>query len=199
MRPAIITGSIGTGKSTVCKRLSKMGVKVIDADLIAHKVLDENALQICEMFGKECLFDGKVDRKILGKIVFNDPKKRQILEEFIHPIIHKDLLDEWQKSKDKNEDAILDIPLYFESKNRYEGFFIVVVYAPKEQQIKRLKERNNLSMQEIQKRLDAQLPIEKKCKMADWVVDNSKDLKSLEEEIQSLYKWLKEDNAYSKI
>lgn len=199
MRPAIITGSIGTGKSTVCKRLSKMGVKVIDADLIAHKVLDENALQICEMFGKECLFDGKVDRKILGKIVFNDPKKRQILEEFIHPIIHKDLLNEWQKSKDKNEDAILDIPLYFESKNRYEGFFIVVVYALKEQQIKRLKERNNLSMQEIQKRLDAQLPIEKKCKMADWVVDNSKDLKSLEEEIQSLYKWLKEDNAYSKI
>lgn len=191
MRPAIITGGIGTGKSTVCKKLASLGVKIIDADLIAHHVLDEKANDIARIFGQNCLKKGKIDRKVLGEIVFNDPHKRKILEAFLHPIIHKRILEDWKKYSDSGQDCILDIPLYFESKNRYDGFLIIVVYATKEQQFERLRKRDDLGDIPIQKRLDAQWPIEKKRQNADWVVDNSKDMASLEVQIESLYKWLK--------
>jgi dephospho-CoA kinase len=193
MRPAIITGGIGTGKSTVCAKLALKGVKIIDADAIAHKVLDEKAHRIGELFGKDCVVDGRVNRKILGEIVFSDPLKREVLEELIHPIVRKRLFDKWEIHLKNKEDAILDIPLYFESKQRYDGFFIVVVYASQQQQKERLAKRDGLDDMAIQKRLDAQWPIEKKRQNAHWVVDNSGDLNALEIQIQSLYKWLKEE------
>lgn len=196
MRPAIITGGIGTGKSTVCAKLAQMGVEIIDADAIAHEVLDENAQKLANIFGKNCLKEGRINRKALGEIVFNDPQKRKMLESFMHPIIHERILEQWKSNQKSNQECILDIPLYFESKNRYEGFYIVVVYATKEQQFERLKGRDGLGEKAIQKRLEAQWPIEKKRQNADWVVDNSKDLVNLEKQIQSLYKWLKESNAH---
>jgi len=197
MRPSIITGGIGTGKSTVCSRLSKMGVEIIDADAIAHQVLDEKAQKIATLFGADCLDGKKVNRKKLGEIVFDDAQKRKILEDFLHPIIHERILSSWQTCQKNNQDCILDIPLYFESKNRYDDFKIVVVYATKEQQFERLKKRDGLSDSAIQKRLKAQWPIEKKRQNADWIVDNSKDYSTLGVQIESLYRWLKESNAHS--
>lgn len=191
MRPAIITGSIGTGKSTVCAKLAKMGVKIIDADAIAHQILDEKSGEIGEIFGEDCLLNGKVNRKILGDIVFQNRHKRKMLEELVHPIVHDKIMAEWKRCQKNKQDCILDIPLFFESNNSYEGFFIIVVYATREQQFRRLRSRDNLSEISIQKRLDAQWPIEKKCENADWVVDNSKELEALEVQVQKLYKWLK--------
>jgi len=199
MRPAIITGGIGTGKSTVCKKLAQMGVRIIDADSIAHEILDEESLKIGQMFGDECVSNMKVVRKKLGEIVFSDPAKRKALEEFIHPIVRKRIYEQWRECQENREDCILDIPLYFEGKHRYNGFFVIVVYATLQQQRQRLKERDGLDEQAIQKRLDAQWPIEEKCKNAHWVVDNSGDLSALDLEVKRLYRWLKESNANSQI
>ena len=84
----VLTGSIATGKSTVSKMLTASGFHIIDADQIAHKILDEQYQAIAEMFGETLIRDGRVERKALGSIVFADSAKRKALEALLHPLIY---------------------------------------------------------------------------------------------------------------
>jgi len=183
MNAIILTGSIATGKSTVASLLKLYGYSVISADEVAHEMLKKYSQQIEEMFGTS-------KRKELGKIVFNDKTKKKQLEEFLHPKIKEEILEEANKLEEYNVPYFLDIPLYFETGNYNEFKNIVVVYTPYELQIKRLMQRNNISQDEAKKLINLQIPIEEKKQKATFIIDNSKDLKHLQSEVDKFIKSL---------
>lgn len=190
MRPVIITGGIASGKSSVCERLAKKGVKIIDADKKAHEILDLHSKDIGRMFGSKYIKDGKVLRATLGEKIFKEKEARERLEDFIHPRVHEALMKEWRECEKKSEVCVLDIPLYFEGTYEYKGFHIVVVSVDQDQQRTRLKKRNNFKEDQIEARLKAQKPLKEKCQNADWVIDNSSDISKLDKKVDDLYNWL---------
>jgi len=176
-----LTGSIATGKSTVMKCFSTFGFEIIDADSIAHEILNEEHKAIASLFGEAVIKEDKVDRQALGSIVFSDEKKRKELEALLHPLIYTrierraTLLDEQKKP------YLVDIPLFFEG-NRYPIEKVLVVYTPPDLQLQRLIQREGTSEEEAQKRIDIQISIEEKRKKADYVIDNSGTLAALKHE-----------------
>lgn len=191
-----LTGGIATGKSTVCNILKLHGFSIIDADKIAHQVLQEQKEKISSIFGKDYIKNGKVDRKKLAKLIFNNKEAKKTLESLLHPLIKKEIEKESLKLEKYQVPYIVDIPLFFETKN-YPIKRVVVVYAPKELQLERLIKRENLNKDEAKKRIESQMDIEKKKELANFVIDNSKDLKHLQNEIEKFIQRVKDE--YSKI
>lgn len=195
----LLTGGIATGKSSVCNFLKLHGFHIIDADKIAHETLQENVSDIEKLFGKEYIKDGKVDRKKLGELIFKNKKEKKVLEAFLHPLIKKRIEEEALKLEKYNVPYIVDIPLFFETGSRYDIKPVVVVYAPKEQQLERLIKREGYDMDHAKRRLNAQTDIEDKRKLADFVIDNSKDIKHLQSEIERFLDFIREKYADIKI
>jgi dephospho-CoA kinase len=179
-----LTGGISTGKSTVANLLSLQGFRKIDADSTAHKILNSSYKEIAELFGSEYInSDNSVDRKKLGSLVFGDFSAKKKLEELLHPKIKDDILLQASKLEEYQKPYLIDIPLFFETKN-YDIEDTLLVYAPKEIQLDRLIKRDHLSPQDAQNRLDAQMDIDEKKRLAKYVIDNSKDLKHLQNECE---------------
>ena len=180
-----LTGGISTGKSTVCNLLKLHGFLTIDADKIAHKLLDENSSKIEEMFGKEYVENGKVLRKELGKIIFSNEENKLKLEALLHPLIKEEIIKESKIYEEQNKPYFVDIPLFFE-KMHYPISKSLVIYTPKELQIQRLMKRDNIDENEAKLKISNQMDIEKKKNLADMVIDNSKDLKHLQNEVERI-------------
>jgi len=180
-----LTGSISTGKSSAVDILEQSGFHIIDADSVAHQVLDEQHQAIVKEFGEVFVKDKKVDRKSLGKMIFADKEKRKVLEELLHPLIYARIADESTLLDKRAEPYIVDIPLFFEG-GRYAIESVIVVYAKKEQQLKRLIQREGYSEEEALLRINAQIDIEEKRKNATYVIDNSGDLKQLQYETERI-------------
>ncbi|OME24869.1 dephospho-CoA kinase [Paenibacillus odorifer] len=184
-----LTGGIASGKSTVSALLVNKGARLVDADVIArevmlpgHKVLAAAAKQ----FGKEILFsDGTLNRAKLGEIVFQDPVALQTLNNLTHPAIRQEIKNRMysMEQEEPKRLIIVDIPLLFESGLETLFHEIVVVYVPREVQITRLMERNRLSLEEAEARLNAQMDIEQKRNKADYIIDNSGDLAYTEQQV----------------
>jgi dephospho-CoA kinase len=185
-----LTGGIATGKSTASKIFQSLGLEVIDADSIAHKILNINYLHIASLFGDNLIVNNKVDRKALGAIVFDDKEKRQKLEAFLHPLIYDAIIAESLLLEKKEKYYLLDIPLFFET-NRYPISKVCLIYIPQTLQVERLMQRDNSSKEEAFKRIDTQISIEDKIKISTYVIDNTKTLALLEERCRVLSKnWL---------
>ena len=179
----VVTGGIASGKSTSVAIFSMYGFRVIDADKIAHKILDQKHETIREVFGDRFVVDSRVDRKALGRVIFADSKKRATLEEILHPSIREEILEEATKQERFGKPYLIDIPLFFE-KGNFDISKVLVVYTPKELQIKRLMKRDKISKDEAILKIETQMDIEKKRELATWVIDNSKDLKHLQNECE---------------
>ncbi|EIF50453.1 dephospho-CoA kinase [Sulfurovum sp. AR] len=178
-----LTGSIATGKSSTVKLLEASGFHIIDADKIAHKILDEQHEAIAERFGEALVHEGKVDRKALGAIVFSDNTQRQVLEALLHPLIY-DEIERLSIEQDKlGKPYFIDIPLFFENE-RYPIKKSLVVYTTEEQQLERLMQREGYTKEEALNRIKAQIPVEEKRKRATYVIDNSGTLTQLEKECE---------------
>jgi len=178
-----LTGSIATGKSSTVKLLSASGFHIIDADKIAHQILNEQHQAIAELFGETLVSEGQVDRKALGAIVFADSNKRKALESLLHPLIYKEI-ERLSAEQDKwGKPYFIDIPLFFEG-GRYPIEKSLVVYTTKEQQLERLMQREGYSKEEALNRIQTQVPVEEKRKLASYVIDNSGTLTQLEKECE---------------
>jgi dephospho-CoA kinase len=183
MRLIGVTGGIATGKSTVDRMLEAHGAVVIDADELAREVVGagEPALdEVAARFGRELILpDGTLDRSGLGAIVFADPEARRDLERITHPRILA-LMQERVAAALAGPAPLVavDIPLLFE--NAREGLFegVLLVYAPREIQLRRLHERNGLDETAALQRLAAQLPIDEKRERATWVIENTDGLEA---------------------
>ena len=194
----VLTGSIGTGKSTVSSMLQHHGFEVIDADKISKEILPLHVEEVRALFGENVIVDGRIDRKALGEIIFNDKNEREKLNALMRPLIRVEIFRRSELLEVKKKPYIIDIPLYYESEG-YDCKLVVVVYAPVEVQRKRLMIRENFTKEEAQKRIDAQISIEEKKIMADFLINNSFDMKFLESEIEKFMKYVRGKYADCKI
>jgi dephospho-CoA kinase len=185
-----LTGSIATGKSTVASLLSLNGMRVIDADTISHEILDALSEWVKETFGDEYLMGSKVNRSKLGELIFSDKDAKSTLEAYLHPKIKAEIEKRSEKQDRFKFPYLIDIPLFFEN-NNYDIKESVVVYTPQELQLERFMKRNGYSEEESRKRIASQLPIEEKKKRATWVIDNSKNLKHLQNEVEDFVSKIK--------
>ena len=186
----VITGSIASGKSTVVNLLKERGFSVIDADLIAHEQLEICKREIVCEFGEQILDEaGLIDRKKLGAIVFREPKKLKNLEQILHPKIKAEIFFKASQLESLGQVYFVDIPLFFEKKERYAEFKnVAVIYAPKELLLSRLMSRNGLNLEDAKARVELQMDIEQKREMAKFVIDNSNDRENLELELEKFLK-----------
>ena len=180
-----LTGGISTGKSTVCNLFKLHGFLTIDADLIAHRLLDENSDKIASMFGEKYVENGKVIRKELGKIIFSNEENKLKLEALLHPLIENEIIKESKIFEEQNKPYFVDIPLFFE-KMHYPIPKSLVIYTPKDIQIQRLMKRDNIDENEAKLKISNQMDIEEKRKLSDMVIDNSQNLKHLQNEVERI-------------
>ncbi|WP_154503073.1 dephospho-CoA kinase [Helicobacter pylori] len=187
-----LTGGIGTGKSTTIKILESQGYQILDADKIAHQLLQEHRFKIAQHFGSDILEKDILNRKKLGAIVFQNANELKWLEDFLHPLIRERMLQKAYELEKNHQAYFLDIPLFFEvgGKKCYPVSKVVLVYAPRVLQIERLLERDKLTEAEILQRLAYQMDIEQKRTMSDYIIDNSYSLKDLNKQVERFLKTL---------
>jgi len=185
-----LTGGIATGKSTVASLLALNGMRVIDADIISHEILDASVPWVKETFGEEYIVNSKVDRAKLGNLVFSNAQKKKVLEEYLHPKIRQEIEIRSSKQDSFKFPYLIDIPLFFEN-DAYDIKESVVVYTPSKIQLGRFMKRNGYSEEESLKRISSQLPIDEKKKRATWVIDNSTNLKHLQQEVEDFVEKIK--------
>jgi dephospho-CoA kinase len=148
---------------------------------------------IKQVFGEDIYVNGNLDRASLGKIVFSDKNKLDLINTLVHPAVFKDA-NEWQKKQKKAGAAytLKEAALLFETGSYKTLDKIIVVSAPLDLRIERVMKRDNLSREEVLKRIENQMPQEEKEKMADFVLNNA-DLESLEKEVEQLHKLILEN------
>jgi dephospho-CoA kinase len=178
----VLTGGIATGKSTVANLFMLHGFLTIDADKIAHEILDKNTSKIAELFGEKYIINNKVLRKELGNLIFNNIEEKLKLEQFIHPLIKEKIIDEAKIFEANNKPYLIDIPLFFENKN-YDIKKSITVYTTKDIQIQRLTKRDNSTKEEALSRINNQMDIEDKKLLSTYVIDNTSTLNNLINEV----------------
>jgi dephospho-CoA kinase len=195
MKRIALTGGIGTGKSHVRAVFAALGVPTIDADTLARDVVAHGTPgfeAVVAKFGRGILTgDGDLDRRKLGAMVFADSAVRRELEAILHPAI-RGAIDQWFASLDQSAQpfAIADIPLLYEVGLDKEYDEVIVTSCTPETQVKRIMARDNLDAVEVQRRLDAQLPIAEKVKRATYVIDTNGSLVQTNAQVHALYKKL---------
>ncbi|MET4560874.1 dephospho-CoA kinase [Lysinibacillus parviboronicapiens] len=190
-----LTGSIASGKSTVAKMMTALGLPIVDADIVARDVVEpgtKTLILIAENFGEDILLeDGSLDRAKLGDIIFHEPAKRKILNDIMHPAIREEMLrqrDAFVKAGQKH--IVMDIPLLFESKLQHFVERIIVVSVREDVQLRRLMERNHLTKEDALARIHSQLPLSVKEKGAHAVIYNNENLEQTEEQLKKiLHHW----------
>ncbi|MCJ7790500.1 MAG: dephospho-CoA kinase [Candidatus Atribacteria bacterium] len=190
-----LTGGIVSGKSTVARMFKDLGAKIVDADKLGHKViLPQGAAwkRIIKIFGKDILQkDQTINREKLGKIVFASQNLLKKLNKITHPEIIKLIKKEISLAKDNSKEEkkilIIDAALIYETKIDRLMDKIIVVYLDKEEQLKRLIKRNNLSEKEALQKIKSQIPLKEKIEIADYVIDNSNSLDKTKEQVETIW------------
>jgi len=190
-----LTGGIGSGKSTVAKLIAELGVPVLDADLLAREVVEPGQPALAEVaatWPQVIGPDGKIARGKLADIVFADPAQRLRLEAIMHPRIQALSDQRFAELAAKGHAlAFYEASLLVES-GRYQDFDgLVVVTASPETQLERVLARGGLSAEKAQARIDAQLPLLAKVRVATHLVDNDGDLGATKQQVERLVATLK--------
>jgi dephospho-CoA kinase len=187
-----LTGGIGSGKSSVAEMFKDEGAYVIDFDYLARVVVEPDTpawRDIVDYFGPEILSpDRTLNRLKIAEIVFSDSKSRKALEGFIHPRIfeEQDTLLKDIKKQDPHAVVIIDIPLLFELSLNKNFDKIIVVYVSRDVQIKRTVKKGVLTEEEVEKRLKAQIPIEEKKLLSDYIINNEGSLKNTRDQVRKV-------------
>ncbi len=189
-----LTGGIGAGKSEVSRRLAALGAVLVDADVAARQVVEPGTPglgQIAAVFGPEVIrADGTLDRERLGQLVFADPDLRAKLNAIVHPLVH-----EWMRQTEQDgirvagPSAVVvhDVPLLAEN-GLAPGFdLVIVVDAPEDVQVERLKAGRDMSAEQARERMAAQASREQRRAVADIVIDNSGSLEDLDHRVGEVW------------
>jgi len=193
-----LTGSIATGKSFVAHFIkNKLHYPVIDADRLAREIVEINKPaynEIVKNFGENILKINKdINRKELGKIIFNNLEKRELLNKITHKYIKIEYLKKVETYQQEGHSLIFyDVPLLFEAKLQDLFYKIIVVYIPEDLQIKRLVNRDNITRTEAIKIINSQINIEEKRNKADFIIDNSNTKNETYKQIINIIDTIKE-------
>lgn len=174
-----LTGSIAVGKSYVSGVLAELGCRVMDADVLARRVVEpgaEGLRRIVEAFGDWVLRpDGTLDRPAVSAVIFKDPSKRELVNSLLHPLIiaeQDEIMRGWER-EDPRGVGVVDAALLIESGGHRRFDKLVVVHCRPEMQLERLMRRNDFSREEAAARIGAQMPQEEKLRYADFKIDTS--------------------------
>ncbi len=198
-----LTGSVGTGKSTVANFFRELGACVIDWDELARKITQPHSKawrEITEHFGKSILNeDLTINRQKLAALVFSDQKKLAKLEQMIHPKVFQEdeRITNEIKCHDPNALIIKDIPLLFEVTRPISVDRVIVVCASEQTQFRRLKEKG-MSRRDAENRMKSQRPLEEKMKSADFVVSNDGSLEETKRQVEEIYSLLRKEGRHGK-
>lgn len=205
-----LTGGIGTGKSTVAQIFREKGISIVDTDIISREVINypEVVNRLVEEFGKEILEEEaesakkskerKISRNKLGQIVFKDEKKVSILNSIMHPLILKKMKEETESLKKDNKIVVVDVPLLFEISLEKEFDIVLLVYANRKTQIKRIVKRDNRTEKEAVNIINSQIDIEKKKEKSDYIISNNRNLKRLRRKVEKFLESLKNNSGSNK-
>ncbi|MFU8804601.1 MAG: dephospho-CoA kinase [Bradymonadaceae bacterium] len=192
--PAIVglTGGIASGKTTVSRIFSDLGAVIIDADLLAREVVQPGrpALEeIRQAFGDAVVTsDGSLDRPALGTIIFSDAEARARLEAITHPRIAEAMIEAARSAAGEGRTwVIYDAALIVEKGHHHWLAALIVVACSKETQIERLMARDGLDREEAEARLRAQMPLEDKTAVADYVIENEGSIEATRRQVEDLY------------
>lgn len=169
-----LTGNIGSGKTTVCKVFENLGVPVFYADLRARLILEREEVlgKVVDAFGKGVLDEaGKLNRRGLAEIVFNDKRKLGLLNAIVHPLVREDYL-EWVVQHQDHPYVIEEAAILFETDMAPHFDKIIVVAAPLEIRIERVMHRDGVSREEVLRRAANQFEEEVLVARADYVIHN---------------------------
>jgi dephospho-CoA kinase len=177
-----LTGGIGSGKSTVAKAFSALGIKAVDADFASRAVVQPGmpALsRIVDHFAEQDIIspDGHLNRPLLREIIFADTQQKQWLEALLHPLIRDWIIEQLHAAE--TEYVILESPLLFETDQYQLVDVSLVVDVPTEVQLERASARDNNDKVQIQRIIDTQMSRQEKNNRADFVIDNSSDTETL--------------------
>ncbi|RXM70424.1 dephospho-CoA kinase [Clostridium tetani] len=191
-----LTGGIGSGKSTISKMFKNMGIDVIDADKIAREVLEKYPPileYIEENFGEQYIDEfGNLNRREFGNHIFSISKKeREKYENIIIPYIKLEIENQFKLyEKIGKRVCLLDAPLLIEQDMQKDLDFTVLSWVNKETQIKRVGIRDNLSEDEILNRIEAQISLDKKRELVDFIIDNSNTIEETRVQVEKLFQFI---------
>ena len=194
-----LTGGIASGKTTVARILSEHGAFVLHADELAHEVIAPGGVAyetVIEKFGRAILDErGYVDRSVLGRIVFHDAEARGHLNGIVHPAVRAEYANRIAEYVPLGHApiAVFDAALLVETGIHTEFHRLIVTRCDRGAQIRRLLQRNNLSVEEAQARIDTQLPLERKLAFADYLIDTGGTLRSTRTQTDEVYTQLVSD------
>lgn len=176
-----ITGSMGSGKSTVAQLIRDMGYHVKDADQIAKEHLESNCVKtaLLKRYGQRILTcDNTIDKAYLASRIFNYPAEKRLLEDLIYPFVYAELT---ARTSEKIEFS--EVPLLFESNGEHYFDEIWVVVSDEDKMIERLKKNRNYTDEMIQERLQHQMSQHDKALLADVIIENNSDIDHLKKQI----------------
>lgn len=194
-----LTGSLGTGKTTVARMFLKLGARVIGADAIVHQLMRPKGKAfrpIVRRFGQEVLTANAIDRKKLSQIVFNDAKQLDKLCRIIHPLVAQQIKNTIHQLQDgpAKPMVVIDVPLLIEAGfNRWVDY-VIVVKTSRRLQIERVIRRQDLSRAEAVKRIKAQVPLQEKIRLADMIIDNGGTLTQTQKQVKVIWQRLLREN-----
>ena len=193
-----LTGGMGSGKSLAASYFKALGAQMIDADRISRELVAPGKpawKEIIEEFGSSDVLnpDQTLNRKRIAAIVFTDESKRKKLEDIIHPrvIVEEHRLYEKYRQENSRVLAVIDSALLIESGNYKNVDKVVVVQCGKEEQIRRVMERDGTARSEVEKRLNSQMPLEEKVGFGDYILRNDDTRESLKSQVGELYRNLR--------
>lgn len=183
-----VTGGIASGKSNVCSLISQMGNYVIDCDKISFDLSKKGQAiynVILEKFGKDYFLDnGELDRKKLGKLIFNDTNSKKLLDSITHPIIIDDINKKIEKS---TKDIIfLEAPLLYETNLDKICDKVICVYLDRKLQLKRLMEREQIDEEYALAKIQSQMDLELKKSLADYVIDSKGSFDETKKQVENI-------------
>ena len=194
-----LTGGIGTGKSTVSRKLRERGYPVIDLDVISREVIEypEVIDELVRNFGIEILesqnnISGKksISRNKLRQTVFKEEKKVSVLNSIIHPPIVKEMRRQIEELRKSYKTVFVEVQLLFEAKLEKEFDIIVLVYADKKTQLERVLKRDGRSEGEVQQIINAQMDMTEKRRLSNYIIENNGNSEMLDLEIEKFIKKL---------
>jgi dephospho-CoA kinase len=192
-----VTGGVASGKTTVSRMFEKEGAYLIDADRIARELVEPRRpawRELARAFGKEVLQeDGAIDRKRLGEIAFSNSGKRRLLNRILHPRIEREMEKKARQIERKDPHAIVvfDVPLLVETGFHQKVDRVVVVTSKKTQQIERLRKRAGRTRDETQRIISSQMALEKKVKVADFIIRNEGSLDATRRRVREVFQTLR--------
>ncbi len=194
-----LTGSFGSGKTTVAGIFRSYGAEIIDADRIAHSCIAGGTLgckRICKAFGKGILKKNRtIDRVKLARIVFDNKGLLKKLNKIIHPEVIRIIRKKIKKTlpagrQEKSKIIVLDAPLLLEAGLRRMVDKLIVVKIKRAEQLERIQRKFSFSREDILKRIKRQMPLQLKVRLADFVIDNSGTIEETKKQIEEIRRLL---------